>query len=121
MHAIEPPSRARATESQSDSESLQLSRPLVLLLPVKDRSDEKNKYRTLSMKTKNIRCFLMVSSLLLLSMATPAQAATYAEGAVTDGGSISGKLSYDGALPEDAVERITISKNPDVCDDEGTG
>ena len=42
-------------------------------------------------------------------------------GAVTDGGSVSGKVTFDGALPEDAVERITISKNPDVCDDEGTG
>ncbi len=73
------------------------------------------------MNTKNIRSFLIVSSLLLLSMTAPAQAAKYVAGAVTDGGSISGKVTFDGALPEDAVERVTISKNPDVCDDEGTG
>ena len=73
------------------------------------------------MNTKNIRSFLMVSSLLLLSMTAPAQAAKYVAGAVTDGGSVSGKVNFEGALPEDAVERITISKNPDVCDDEGTG
>jgi hypothetical protein len=41
VHAIEPPTRATATESQSDPKSLQLSRPLDLLLPVKDRRDEK--------------------------------------------------------------------------------
>jgi hypothetical protein len=70
---------------------------------------------------KKIRWLLVSSPLLLLSMIIPAHAATYAGGTVTDGGSVSGKLTFDGALPEDAVERITISKNPDVCDDESTG
>ena len=73
------------------------------------------------MNIKYFRSFLIVSLALLLSMTTPAQAAAYVEGAVTDGGSINGKLSFEGALPEDAIEKITISKNPDVCDDEGTG
>jgi len=73
------------------------------------------------MNTKYIRSFLMASFMLLAAMTTPAHAAAYVEGAVTDGGSISGKLSFEGALPEDAIERITISKNADVCDDEGTG
>jgi len=73
------------------------------------------------MSTKKIRSFIIASPLLLLSITTPSHAAAYAEGPVTDGGSISGKLSFDGALPEDGIERITISKNRDVCDDEGTG
>jgi len=72
------------------------------------------------MSLKNFR-ILIAGLLLLFSITKPAHAAAYVEGAVTDGGSISGKLSFDGALPEDGIERITISKNPDVCDDEGTG
>jgi hypothetical protein len=73
------------------------------------------------MSTKKMRSFLIASPLLLFFMTIPALAATYAGGTVTDGGSINGKLTFEGALPEDAVERITISKNADVCDDEGTG
>ncbi len=72
------------------------------------------------MSINNFR-ILAPAFLLLLSLTTPAHAAAYVGGAVTDGGSISGKLTFDGALPEDAVERITISKNPDVCDEDGTG
>ncbi len=72
------------------------------------------------MSIKSIR-ILIASCLLLFSITTPVHAAAYVEGAVADGGSISGKITFDGALPEDAIERITISKNPDVCDDAGTG
>jgi hypothetical protein len=104
MHTNEQPAHVRASKA----------------LPLNDRGNEK-KYGTLGMNAKYIRGFLMVSAMLLAAMTTPAHAATYVEGAVTDGGSISGKLSFDGALPEDAIERITISKNIDVCDDEGTG
>jgi hypothetical protein len=104
MHTNEQPAHVRASNA----------------LSLNDRGNEK-KYGTLSMNAKYIRGFLMVGSLLLAAMTIPAHAAAYVEGAVTDGGSISGKLSFDGALPEDAIERITISKNIDVCDDEGTG
>jgi len=45
-------------------------------------------------------------------------AAKYKEVDVANGGSIKGALTFDGALPDDAVERILITKNPDVC---GTG
>ncbi len=72
------------------------------------------------MNKKSIR-FLIGSFLLILSLSSPVHAAAYKGGTVTDGGSISGKLSFDGALPEDGVEKITISKNPDVCDEDGTG
>ncbi len=45
-------------------------------------------------------------------------AAKYKEADVADGGSIVGKVTFEGALPDDAVEQILITKNPDVC---GTG
>ncbi|MBT5267134.1 MAG: DUF2012 domain-containing protein [Rhodospirillaceae bacterium] len=34
---------------------------------------------------------------------------------VKNGASISGKVLFDGPLPDDAVENILITKNPDVC------
>jgi hypothetical protein len=58
---------------------------------------------------------------MLLTDASSALAAGYAEVEVSGGGSVVGKLTFEGALPEDAVERIGINKNPDVCDVEGTG
>jgi hypothetical protein len=42
-------------------------------------------------------------------------AAKYKAGAVANGGSIKGKVTFKGALPGDAVENILITKNPDVC------
>jgi hypothetical protein len=39
----------------------------------------------------------------------------YKAAAVKDGGTIAGKVIFKGALPEDAVEKILITKNPDVC------
>lgn len=45
----------------------------------------------------------------------------YKEEAVSNGGSIAGKVTFEGALPADAVEQITITKNPDVCDEDKTG
>jgi len=60
-------------------------------------------------------------ALVVVSMAVPADAAkkkTYKEVAVANGGSVKGKVSFEGALPADAVEKILITKNTDVC---GTG
>lgn len=57
---------------------------------------------------------------LVISHAGAAHAA-YKEGAVSNGGSIKGKVAFKGALPNDAVEKITIAKNVDVCDDKHTG
>ncbi|MDP6389844.1 MAG: carboxypeptidase-like regulatory domain-containing protein [Alphaproteobacteria bacterium] len=53
-------------------------------------------------------------------LAGPAEAAKakYKEGKVASGGSIKGKISFEGALPVDAIEKILITKNPEVC---GTG
>ena len=42
-------------------------------------------------------------------------AAKYKEGDVSNGGSVHGKLTFSGAIPEGAVEHILITKNPDVC------
>ena len=64
---------------------------------------------------------LILFGVMLLAHATSAVAAGYAEVEVSGGGSVVGKLTFEGALPEDAVEKIGINKNPDVCDVEGTG
>lgn len=41
--------------------------------------------------------------------------APYTEIAVTEAGVIKGKVTFEGDLPEDAIEKIAITKNPDVC------
>ena len=62
---------------------------------------------------------LILGSVLALSIPGAVDAASkYKEGTVTDGGVIKGKVMFDGALPDDAIENILITKNPDVC---GTG
>ncbi len=52
---------------------------------------------------------------LAASVSIPVQAASYKEIEVKNGGSVTGKVSFEGALPEDAIEHISITKNPDVC------
>lgn len=42
-------------------------------------------------------------------------AAAYKEAAVSNGGAVKGKITFRGALPADAVEKIVINKNPEVC------
>jgi hypothetical protein len=56
--------------------------------------------------------------ILALPNAARAAKAKYAETTVENGGSVTGKVSFEGALPDDAIENILITKNPDVC---GTG
>ncbi|MBC8241600.1 MAG: hypothetical protein H8E30_14150 [Alphaproteobacteria bacterium] len=54
----------------------------------------------------------------MLAWAAPADAAKrgkYKEMAVTDGGAVKGKVRFEGAVPADAIERILITKNMDVC------
>ncbi|MCP4005266.1 MAG: carboxypeptidase regulatory-like domain-containing protein [bacterium] len=52
---------------------------------------------------------------LLLVLPITAHAAGYKETRVENGGSITGKLSFSGELPADAVEMIAVNKNPEVC------
>ena len=62
---------------------------------------------------------IALSAMTLVAFAADGQAARkYKEIAVANGGTISGKLSFKGALPKDAVENIRITKDPEVC---GTG
>ena len=57
--------------------------------------------------------FIAVAS---VSLSTAGMAAPkYKAGAVANGGSIKGKVSFKGNLPNDAVENILITKNADVC------
>ncbi len=37
------------------------------------------------------------------------------EADVADGGTVKGKVSFEGAVPADAIEKILITKNADVC------
>lgn len=41
--------------------------------------------------------------------------AAYKEMAVANGGTIKGKVTFKGTLPADAVEKVVINKNPEVC------
>ena len=58
---------------------------------------------------------LAVVPISVLILSAGAQSATYNEVAVSDAGSISGKVTFEGELPADAVEQIAITKNPEVC------
>ena len=63
---------------------------------------------------------LATASLITVAFAMSAIAAgrdKYAEIEVTDGGSVTGKVTFEGDLPADAVEKIKITKNNDVCGD----
>ena len=63
--------------------------------------------------------FLAVLAVVLVALpSTGHSAKKYKEVEVADGGTVSGKVTFEGPLPEDAIERILITKNPDVC---GTG
>lgn len=52
---------------------------------------------------------------MALSATFAPQALAYEEGAVANGGSVSGKVMFEGALPEDAIENILITKDQSVC------
>ncbi|NKB59802.1 MAG: hypothetical protein GKS00_26090 [Alphaproteobacteria bacterium] len=72
------------------------------------------------MSGKSITSFVL-GALVLAAVAVPADAARqkkYKEVDVANGGSVKGKVSFEGAVPADAVEKILITKNNDVC---GTG
>ena len=70
------------------------------------------------MRAGTLRHFLTlgVSLMLVFPVVGHAAAAKYKEIDVSDGGSVTGKVRFEGALPEDAVDLITITKNPEVCD-----
>jgi len=60
--------------------------------------------------------FELSALLTALMIAVPmAGHAAYKEGDVSDGGSVSGKVSFKGAAPDNAVEKISITKNPEIC------
>ncbi|MHA1108729.1 MAG: hypothetical protein ACTSQV_06400, partial [Alphaproteobacteria bacterium] len=55
-------------------------------------------------------------AVMAVALSFPAEAARkYKAGSVANGGSVSGKVSFKGALPDDAIENILITKNPEVC------
>ena len=73
------------------------------------------------MKNNKDYSLLLAAVVILVAYVPSGLAAGYIETTVNNGGSISGKLSFEGALPEDAIEKVAINKNPEVCDIDGTG
>ena len=62
---------------------------------------------------------LAVGVLFIIAISATAEAAKkYTEADVANGGAIEGKVTFNGPLPDDAIENILITKNPEVC---GTG
>jgi hypothetical protein len=63
---------------------------------------------------------LSLGAVLLIGVPSIGESAKakYKEVDVANGGSIAGTVSFEGAVPDDAVEKILITKNPEVC---GTG
>ncbi|MCH7487853.1 MAG: hypothetical protein IIC04_12800, partial [Proteobacteria bacterium] len=59
------------------------------------------------MKSKKLFATLAAASALVVAFAGPGEAAKkkYKEVAVADGGTIKGKVSFEGALPDDAIEK----------------
>lgn len=63
----------------------------------------------------------LLTAIVAVALAAPADAKRqkkYKEMDVANGGSVAGKVSFKGVVPADAIEKILITKNNDVC---GTG
>ncbi len=72
------------------------------------------------MTSARVLGYLAVGAAVVLALPGAAKAAKakYTEATVENGGSVKGKVTFEGALPGDAIENILITKNPEVC---GTG
>lgn len=68
------------------------------------------------MKIGKIWHIPVFATVLVLVFPATGFAAKYKAGAVSNGGSVKGKVSFKGALPKDAIDKIAITKNPEVCD-----
>jgi hypothetical protein len=62
---------------------------------------------------------MAVTIYFLLGLGIGGDSLAYEEIEVTDGGTITGKVSWQGEVP--SLEPLAITKNPEVCDHEGTG
>lgn len=58
---------------------------------------------------------LALGALVLFASPSDGSCAAYDEVDVANGGSIKGKVTFEGALPEDAVEHLPIHINQNVC------
>lgn len=70
------------------------------------------------MKSIRFITSLLLAAIVSVAFLAPAKAAKpgkYKEVDVADGGAVKGKVSFKGDVPSDAIERILITKNADVC------
>ena len=70
------------------------------------------------MKSKMPIASALLGALFATALVAPADAAKrekYEEVGVANGGSVTGTVSFEGAVPDDAIENILITKNTDVC------
>ena len=58
-----------------------------------------------------------LASVLAFSATAEAASKKYTEVDVTNGGTVTGKVMFEGAVPEDAIDRILITKDQAVCGD----
>ena len=58
---------------------------------------------------------LAIGTAIAAAFPAVGRAETYKEIPVTDGGTIEGRIAFKGTVPDDAVERILITKDQDVC------
>ena len=71
------------------------------------------------MKLGKLWLSVALGAAVTVAYSTPGHSAKkYTEIEVANGGGVGGKVTFEGALPDDAIEQILITKNPDVC---GTG
>lgn len=76
----------------------------------------KNNKGTQDMISKTSIIGLLAGVALSATFALDAQAASkYTEMDVSGGGSVSGKVTFSGAMPSDAIEQILITKDQAVC------
>lgn len=66
------------------------------------------------MKSIKLKSALIAAAVITIAAPLTGHAA-YKEVQVANGGAVSGKLTFKGNLPSDAVEKIIINKNPEVC------
>lgn len=65
--------------------------------------------------TKSLLACVAIGAIGAMTVSGANAATKYEEGDVAGGGSVSGKVTFSGAMPSDAIEQILITKDQAVC------